>query len=337
MRITQKKWFYVPVVIVVIALFAMQAYEKGEAKSPEGTIALVNGAVITQEDLDTELSMAQQQFSNQDQPNAEQLADIKKKLLDGLIARKVLFQESEKKGIEVDDATIDERLANMKKQFPKEDDFKGMLEKMHLTEEVLKSHLHEGMAIQKLIEQEIVNNLKISDKDTKDYYDGHMDLFKQPGKIQASHILVKVDPGVDESVKAEALKKIKKIQKELRENGDFAELAKKYSDCPSGAKGGDLGYFARGQMVKPFEEVAFSLKKGEISGITETKFGYHLIKAGDRKPEVIADYKDVKEKLVQYLKQMKTGEEVKKYIEGLEKNSKIERFLPEAKKQESAG
>ena len=337
MRITQKKWFYVPVVIVVMALFAMQACEKGEAKSPEGTIAVVNGAVITQEDLDTELSIAQQQFSNQDQPNAEQLADIKKNLLDGLIARKVLYQESEKKGIEVDDATIDERLANMKKQFPKEDDFKGMLEKMHLTEEALKPYLREGMAIQKLIEQKVVNNLKISDKDTKDYYDGHMDLFKQPGKIQASHILVKVEPGVDESVKAEALKKIKKIQKELRENGDFAELAKKYSDCPSSAKGGDLGYFARGQMVKPFEEVAFSLKKGEISGITETNFGYHLIKAGDRKPEVIADYKDVKEKLVQYLQQMKTGEKVKKYIEGLKENSKIERFLPEAKKQESAG
>jgi len=337
MRITQKKWFYAPVLIVVMALFAILAYEKGEAKSPKGTIAVVNGAVITQEDLDRELSMAQQQISNQDQPNAEHLADIKKKLLDSLITRKVLYQESEKKGIEVNDTTIDKRLVNMKKQFPKEDDFKGMLEKLHLTEETLKSQLREGMAIQKLIEQEAVSNLKISDKDAKDYYDGHMDLFKQPAKIQASHILVKVEPGVDESVKAEALKKIKKIQKELRENGDFAELAKKYSDCPSGAKGGDLGYFGRGQMVKPFEEMAFSLKKGEISGITETKFGYHLIKAGDRKPEVIADYKDVKEKLVQYLKQMKTGEEVKKYIEGLEENSKIERFLPEAKKQESAG
>ena len=337
MRITQEKWFYVPVVIVVIALFAMQACEKGEAKSPEGTIAVVNGAVITQEDLDTELSMAQQQFANQGQPNDEQLSEIKKKLLDGLIARKVLYQESQKKGIEVDDATIDERLANMKKQFPKEDDFKGMLEKMHLTEDALKSQVHKGMVIQKLIDKEAIGNLEISDKDTKDYYDGHMDLFKQPGKIQASHILVKVEPGVDESVKAEALKKIKKIQKELRENGDFAELAKKYSDCPSSAKGGDLGYFGRGQMVKSFEETAFSLKTGEISDVTETNFGYHLIKAGDRKPEVIADYKDVKEKLVQYLKQMKTGEEVKKYIESLEEKAKIERFLPEAKKQESAG
>jgi len=335
MRIAQGKWFYIPVVIM--ALLAMQACKKEEVKFPEGTIAAVNGAVITQEDLDAELSMAQQQFANQGQPNDEQLAEIKKNLFEGLITREILYQESQKKGMEVDEATIDERLASMKKQFPKEDDFKGMLEKMHLTEDALKSQLRKGMAIQELIDQEVASNLKISDKDTKDYYDGHMDLFKQPGKIQASHILVKVESGADESVKAEALKKIKKIQKELKKGGDFAELAKKYSDCPSSAKGGDLGSFGRGQMVKPFEEAAFSLKPGEISDIVETDFGYHLIKAGDRKPETITDYKDIKDKLSQYLKQMKTGEEVKKYIEKLKEKAKIERFLPEAKKQDSAG
>ncbi|MEA1970295.1 MAG: SurA N-terminal domain-containing protein, partial [Thermodesulfobacteriota bacterium] len=208
MRITQGKWFYVPVVIM--ALLAMQACKKEEAKYPEGTIAAVNGAVIVQEDLDAELYMAQQQFANQGEPNDEQLAEIKKNLLDGLITREVLYQESQKKGMEEDEATINERLASMKKQFPKEDDFKGMLEKMHLTEDALKSQLRKGMAIQKLIDQEVTSSLKISDKDTKDYYDGHMDLFKQPEKIQASHILIKAESGAGESVKAEALKKIKK-------------------------------------------------------------------------------------------------------------------------------
>jgi len=314
----------------------MQACKKEEIKYPEGTIAAVNGEAITQEELDMELSMAQQQFAGMDKLDDEQLAKIKEDLLESLISRKALYQESQKKGIEVDNATIDERLANMKEQFPKEDEFKAMLEKMHFTEDSLKTQLRKGMAIQKLMEREVVSNLKISDKDTKDYYDEHMDLFKQPEKIQASHILVKVKQGSDESVKAEALKKIQKIQKELKAGGDFAELAKKYSDCPSSANGGDLGYFGRGQMVKPFEDAAFSLKPGEVSDITETDFGYHLIKAGDKKTEVITDYKDVKEKLAQYLKQMKTKEEVKKYIESLKEKAKIERFLPEAEKQDSA-
>ena len=339
MRIVQEKWFYVPVVIIVMALFAMQACKKEEAKLPEGTIAAVNGAVITQEDLDTELSLAQQQFANQGkgQPSDEQLAEIKKNLFEGLITRKLLYLESQKKGMEVDDATIDERLANMRKQFPKEEDFKGMLEKMHLTEDLLKAQLREGMAIQKLIDQEVISHIEILDKDTKDYYDGHTDLFKQSEKIQASHILIKADPGAGESVKADALKEIKKIQKELKEGGDFAALAREHSQCPSAAKGGDLGEFGRGQMVKPFEDAVFSMKPGEISDIVETDFGYHLIKAGDRKPGTITDYKDIKDKLAQYLKQMKTGEEVKKYIEKLKEQAKIEKFLPEAKKQDSAG
>ncbi|MBW2545242.1 MAG: peptidylprolyl isomerase [Deltaproteobacteria bacterium] len=339
MRIAQEKWFYIPVVIIFMALFAMQGCKKEEAKFPEGTIAAVNGAAITQEDLDVELSMAQQQLADQGQPNDEQLEEIKKDLFESLITRKVLYLESQKKGVEVDDTIIDERFANMKEQFPKEADFKGMLEKMRLTEDLLKAQLREGMAIQQLIDQEIINNIEISDKETKDYYDGHTDLFKQPEKIRASHILIKADPGAGESVKADALKEIKKIQKELKEGGDFAALAKEHSQCPSAARGGDLGDFGRGQMVKPFEDAVFSMKSGEISDIVETDFGYHLIKAGERKPEMITDYKDIKDKLTQYLKQMKTGEEVKKYIEKLEEQAKIERFVPEpeVKKEDSAG
>jgi Parvulin-like peptidyl-prolyl isomerase len=338
MKIVQEKWFYVPVVIIFMALFAMQGCKKEEAKFPEGTIAAVNGAAITQEDLDVELSMTQQQFADQGQPDDEQLAEIRKNLFEDIITRKVLYLESQKKGLEVDDATIDERFANMKEQFSKKEDFKGMLEKMHLTEDLLKAQLRKGMAIQKLIDQEVISSIEISDKETEDYYDGHTDLFKQPEKIQASHILVKANPGADESVKADALKEIKKLQKELKEGGNFAALAREHSQCPSGARGGDLGYFGRGQMVKPFEKAAFSMKPGEISDIVETDFGYHLIKAGDRKPEMITDYKDIKDKLAQYLKQMKTGEEVKKYIEKLKEQAKIERFIPEpeVKKQDSA-
>ncbi len=337
MSIVQRKWLYVPVVIIVMALFAMQACKKEEAKLPEGTIAVVNGEVITQKDLDKELSMAQQQYADKEQPSDEKLAEIKNNLYESLISRKVLYQESQKKEIKMDDAAIDERLAKIKAQFPKEDDFKMMLDKMNITEDLLKVQLREGMAIQKLVDQEIVNTIEISDQDTKDYYDGHQDLFKQPEQIQASHILIKVDAGAEESVKADALKKIEEIQKELKEGGDFAALAKEHSECPSSANGGDLGYFGRGQMVPSFEEAAFSLNPGEISDIVKTQFGYHLIKAGDKKTGGTTDYESIKDKLAQYLKQTKTGEEVQKYIAKLKEQAKIERFLPETEKQDSAG
>ncbi|MEA2014555.1 MAG: peptidylprolyl isomerase [Thermodesulfobacteriota bacterium] len=332
MQITQWRWIYIPLVIVM--LIAMQSCQKEEVEFPEGAIAAVNGEVITQEDLDRELSMVRQQFAGMDQATAEQLAKIKDDLMESLISSKVLYQESQKKKIEIDSAMIDERFVKVKKQFSKGGDFEEMLLEMGLTEDTLKVQLRRGMAIQKLIEQDVISKFEISEKDAKDYYDEHMDHFKQPEKIRASHILIKVEPGSDESVKAEALKKIKKIQKELGKGGKFEELAKKYSDCPSGAKGGDLGYFGKGQMVKPFEDAVFSLKPGEISDIIETDFGYHLIEAGDKKAEALTEYKDVKGKLTQYLKQLKTKEEMPKYIEGLKEKAKIERFLPEAEKQE---
>ena len=85
-------------------------------------------------------------------------------------------------------------------------------------------------------------------------------------KIKASHILVKK--------RSQAVS----ILDELRAGADFRELAKKHSTCPSGKKGGDLGFFTRGKMVKEFEKAAFSLSKGELSGIVKTEFGYHIIK-----------------------------------------------------------
>lgn len=85
-------------------------------------------------------------------------------------------------------------------------------------------------------------------------------------KMRASHILVEKQ--------SQALK----ILEELKAGADFKDLAKKYSICPSGKKGGDLGQFNRGQMVREFEQAAFSLKQGEISGLVKTQFGYHIIK-----------------------------------------------------------
>jgi len=85
-------------------------------------------------------------------------------------------------------------------------------------------------------------------------------------KIRASHILVS------------DLEQAEKILSEIKAGGDFGELAKKYSICPSKENGGDLGYFGKGQMVKEFEDAAFSLNEGEVSGIVKTEFGYHIIK-----------------------------------------------------------
>ncbi|MBN2494938.1 MAG: peptidyl-prolyl cis-trans isomerase [Deltaproteobacteria bacterium] len=103
-------------------------------------------------------------------------------------------------------------------------------------------------------------------------------------KVRASHILLMYQ-GSERSTasrsKQAALEGIQKIKAELDAGGDFAALARQHSDCPSGAQGGDLGAFGRGQMVAAFEQTAFALEPGQVSGVIETPFGYHLIKRTD--------------------------------------------------------
>ena len=315
MQIIQRRWFYLSVMMIVMTFFALQACKKGDEKPPEGAVAVVNGEIITQEEFDSELAIMQKQLANMGQAGDEKLATIKGNILENLITRKVLSQESTKKGIGADETTIDERLANIKTRFSQEGSFEKMLQDMHLTEDALRDQLRKGMVIQKLIEQEVISHIEISDQELKDYYDKNPNLFKQPEKIQARHILVKIEPEGDET------------KEELKKGGDFAELAKKHSQCPSSAKGGDLGAFARGQMVKPFEDAAFSLKEGETSDIVETRFGYHLIQTGNRTPETASAYDDIKDRLAQYLKRMKADTEAEKYVEGLKESAEIKRFL----------
>ena len=98
-------------------------------------------------------------------------------------------------------------------------------------------------------------------------------------EVHAAHILI--SPNENRTAE-EALELIKEIQEEVTAD-NFAEYAQNYSDCPSAEKGGDLGWFGKGQMVPEFEEVAFNLEKGDISDLVETQFGWHLILVKDKK------------------------------------------------------
>ena len=291
-------------------------------------VAIVNGTVITGEEFNRELSPIKQRLSQHGQKiSPEQLEGIRNEILDNLINLELLFQESRNNVIKVEKEAVDSQMKLLKQKFSNDTEFKNFLSELNLSESALKLKIKKGIAIQKLIETQIADKIKISDEESKVFYDKNPDLFKQPEQIKASHILIKVEPGADEMKKSEAKQKIKNIQQKLNKGEDFATLAKEFSEGPSKNNGGDLGYFQRGQMVKPFEDVAFALKTEEVSDIVETQFGYHIIKVIDKKPEKTIAYENVKDDLAQHLKQEKTNQEVKIYIQKLREKSKIEKFL----------
>lgn len=297
----------------------------GDKKSADGKVATVNGTVIKKSALDAEIHRYEKSMvmSGQKVDPAKD-SEVKKKLLDELIDREVLCQEAHRLNIQIEDADVNNQIDALKKKFPSEQEFKGALTKMNITEADLKAQYREAMAVRKMIEQEVGGKISINPEQTKKFYDENPDYFKLPEMVRASHILVKVDAKAEEAEKTKAREKIAELQKRVQKGEDFAAIAKEASDCPSKEKGGDLDFFQKGQMVGPFEDAAFALKVGAVSDIVETQFGYHLIKVTEKKEPGMMAYDEIKEKIAAHLKQEQLGQDIGKYVEQLRSKAKIE-------------
>lgn len=165
--------------------------------------------------------------------------------------------------------------------------------------------------ISKLIKDEVEEKTKVSDKDVEEYYNAHKDEFSIPERWKASHILVKTE----EEAKA--------VLDELSKGGAFDELAKTKSQDTSAKKGGDLGYFTKGQMVPEFEEAVIKLEVGQISQAVKTQFGYHIIKLTDKKPAQIQELKDASAKIKNELLMKKKRDAFDKLVADLRTKAKI--------------
>lgn len=157
----------------------------------------------------------------------------------------------------------------------------------------------------------VTEAIQVSDADVKSYYDQNATRYSTKEERRASHILINVAAKAPAAEREAAKAKAEELLAQVRKNpASFAELAKKNSQDPGSApQGGDLSYFQRGAMVKPFEDAAFSLKKGDISDVVETEFGYHIIHVTDIKPSVVRPLDQVKPEIVAELKKQQAQRE----------------------------
>ncbi len=217
---------------------------------------------------------------------------IKQKVVDQAIERELLKEKAIKSGIE------------------STPEFKEALEK-----------LKADLALETWMRKQF-DSIKVSDSEAKEYYNKNREKFKQPALVHARHILVKSEAEAKEIINE--LKNTPKSQLKQK----FIELAKKKSVGPSASRGGDLGFFKKGQMVKPFSDAAFALKAGEYTKKpVKTQFGYHVIYVEEKKPAQTIPYAKVKEQIKQQLKMQKFQEVVKKEVEKLKKSANIKKMI----------
>lgn len=261
---------------------------------------------------------------------AEATSSIRKDVLSKMILQRLLLREATAKQIS---ATDEEAAAFLKDRLPPGTTLEDIAKQQGLNVEDIRKDVRESLAIEKFIETLFADFESTSDEAAKAEYDRmaaeNPAVFKTPESVTASHILVKIDKDADEAAREAAKAKIEGLRQKILDGADFAEVAKENSDCPSSSRGGDLGSFGRGQMVKPFEEAAFSQPIGEVGPVVETTFGYHIIKVTERNEAGEKSFDDVKGDLKGYLDNQRKSKIVEDYFDALRAKADIETFLPE--------
>jgi parvulin-like peptidyl-prolyl isomerase len=306
----------------------------GETKKnqKEEKVAVVNGAPIEKDEFDGEVFLIQKTVLGLGKPlSCEQVLLIRREVLESMIRRELLYQAARKSGIKPDENAINKDINSLKQQFSGETEYKNELSRRGINEEVLRARMIRNSLVQKYVDKEFTDKVNVTDKEIQDYYQKNIDLFKQPFQMRVNQIFIQSDSKGGDSRKKELRSKAEKILKNLKDDQDFADLAREYSDGPTKNKGGDLGYLRKGQLEKQFESKIFALKKGEITDVIETEYGFHIFKVTDIKPETILAYENVKEKVKKFLVDEKIKQAADLYAKKLREKAGagIEIFIKE--------
>ncbi len=242
----------------------------------------------------------------------EQIKAYEENMIDYMTTTEVLYLEGKKEKINVSKEELESEYTSLIQSISQQTGIaeKDFLSQSKISKEELKKEVEKELIATKYMTQAS----EVSDKEAKNYYDKNTSEFL---KVRASHILISNTDDKGNPVSKEQKKKNKEkaeeILKKIQAGGDFAELAKEYSQDGSASNGGDLDFFGKGQMVEPFEKAAFSLKVGEVNkDVVESQFGYHIIKKTDEKQD---DFDAVKQELKDKLSQDKQNNLVADLVE----------------------
>jgi peptidyl-prolyl cis-trans isomerase C len=288
-------------------------------------VVRVNDKVINVSEVDRATDILFAQYQNQIPPEraAQAQTVLRKQAIQNLINQRLLLAEAERQGTQPDEKAVQDRFTETVARFSSPEEFQGTLQSMNLSRESFQEEIRQDMMIEALLDAELKDVKKVDPEDVSAFYRDHPESFRSPEQVRASHILIAVEAGASEEQRAQKKLQLESLKAQIEKGADFGQLAGENSDCPSKARGGDLGYFQRGKMVKPFEDAAFALKVGEMSEIVETQFGYHLVKVTDHQDPKEATLDEVKGQIEMLLKREARNAAIGEYVAKLRESAEI--------------
>jgi peptidyl-prolyl cis-trans isomerase C len=310
------------------AMAGATAYTNTGTTAPgKDTVARVNGTDITRGQFDNAMSYQLEIAAmNNVSITDEQMAELRYQVRENLIDNELLYQESQRSGIKIEEREIDEtyEARKQKAQFKTDAEFEAALKQTNKSIASYRAEIEQGLAIDRFITNNFSDKAAVSDSDARNYYDENPAFFQQPARVRVSHIMIRVGSDADQTRQDEAKDKMGEVMKRAAAGEDFAALAREVSeDTNSKDSGGDLGYISRGQVTQSFEDAAFALNKGETSDVVKTDAGYHIVKVTDKTAARTIGFEEAKSEIVSTLKSSRVNSLVSSYVKEVRNRSTI--------------
>ena len=309
------KWIIILIITGSLAYMAPVLLAEDSLQTPD-VVATVNGHNITREELERRMTQSRAMDPGRfDAMDLEQRKKAIARTISDMIVREVIYQEALKRKIVVTDREVDLNLEGMKRQFPSEEVFKKTFADAKITITAWKKETRQNLMAIKL-EDMMKDELQITNSEIADYYEKNKTSLNKDS-INISHILVETE------------KEAKKVIREFKKKKDFEALAKKYSlDTFTKDKGGDLGWYGKGELLKEVEDAAYSLSPGQTSAPVKSQYGYHIIRLEEKKAASEQTLEDHREHVSSILQQAKWQQLRPTWLQGLMINATVWKWSP---------
>ena len=282
----------------------------------EDIVARVNDQIITNSDYQRALDELEQEDRERGD-TMQQMADDRRNLLRNLIDQQLWLSKGKELGITGDTELI-KRLDEIRKQYnlASIDDLAKAAKEQGVSFEDFKQNIRNQIITQDVMRQEVGSKIQFTPGEAEQYYEQHKQDYMQPESVRLSEILVSTGPAEnpDEATLAKAKAKADEIEAKLNAGGDFAQLARSFSDGSTASEGGDLGQYRRGALAKVLEEKTFALKAGQWTDPIRTRQGYLILKVVEHTPAGVAPYKNVQEQVEEALYMSRMEPAIRAYL-----------------------
>ncbi len=295
----------------------------------EEIIARVNNQIITRAEYLRSKDQLKQEAQQQDPANVDKIvAEKDKDVLRDLIDQQLLLEKGKDLGITADTEVI-KRLDEMRKEMKLEsmEDLEKAAQSQGISFEDFKQNLKNQIITQQVISKEVGSRMSIGKDELQQFYDAHKSQMEQPEQVRLSELLIsteKKDPATPEAQQvAAAQAKADDLLAQIRKGAAFDEAAKKNSDGPTAAQGGDLGYFKRGTLAKELEDKTFAMKPGEVSDVIRTKQGFVILKVTEHQQAGVPPLSQIEGRVQDAIYMQKLQPALRAYLQKLREDAYI--------------